>query len=59
LPSFLATWSFTLAPANVTVCINTEEINLIVDSVPKTIKAVLIKGVLTIKIELRAGLDTS
>ncbi len=26
LPSFLATWSFTLTPAYVTVCINTEEI---------------------------------
>ena len=42
-----------------TVCIDTEEIELIVDSVPKSIKAGLIKGVLTIKIELRAGLDTS
>ena len=42
-----------------TVCIDTEEIELIVDSVPKSIKADLIKGVLTIKIELRAGLDTS
>ena len=33
-----------------TVCIDTEEIELIVDSVPKSIKADLIKGVLTIKI---------
>jgi hypothetical protein len=35
------------------------KINLIVDSVPRSIKADFIKGVLTIKIELRAGLDTS
>ncbi len=50
IAQFLSNMELTLVGEAVTVCINTEEINLIVDSVPKSIKADLIKGVLTIKI---------
>ena len=50
IAQFRSNMELTLVGEAVTVCINTEEINLIVDSVPKSIKADLIKGVLTIKI---------